>query len=312
VFDPVHAAIPAFLALLGLEAFAARRRGLRVFEARDTAASLSMGIGSVVIGALWGVAVVAVYLWLYAHRRFELGSGPGVFALALLADDFAYYWFHRLHHEVRVLWAAHVTHHSSRRYNLATALRQSWTPMTALPFYAPLAWLGVDPGLLVAAHGVNLLYQFWIHTELVDRCPRWFEAVFNTPSHHRVHHGANPRYLDRNYGGILILWDRLFGTFEPESEPVRFGLTKDIDSYNPLWIAFHEWSAVIRDAWRAEDPATRLGYLFAPPGWRPDAASRTASEIRREALAGSEALPQTSSWSRTGPNRSGYRPTLSA
>jgi sterol desaturase/sphingolipid hydroxylase (fatty acid hydroxylase superfamily) len=272
VSDPTLLAIPAFLSLLALELAWARRRRRVVAGPRDTAASLAMGVGSVLVGLAWGGVALAAYGALHRHRLFELGSGAGVFALALLADDFAYYWFHRLHHEVRLLWASHVPHHSSRRYNLSTALRQSWTPMTALPFWAPLAWLGFDPALLVTVHGLNLLYQFWIHTELVERCPAWFEAVFNTPSHHRVHHGSNPRYLDRNYGGILILWDRLFGSFEAEREPVRFGLTHDIDTYDPLRIAFGEFAAAARDAARAPAWSARLEALFGPPGWRPPAA----------------------------------------
>jgi sterol desaturase/sphingolipid hydroxylase (fatty acid hydroxylase superfamily) len=279
VSDPTLLAIPAFLLLLGLELWLAARRRRAVAELRDSAASLAMGVGSVWIGLAWGGVAFAACSALHRHRLFELGPGAGVFALALLADDFAYYWYHRLHHEMRLLWASHVPHHSSRRYNLATALRQSWTPMTALPFYAPLAWLGFDPALLVTVHGLNLLYQFWIHTELIERCPAWFEAVFNTPSHHRVHHGSNPRYLDRNYGGILILWDRLFRSFEPEREPVRFGLTHDIDSYNPLRIAFGEFAAVIRDAGRAASWRARLGALFGPPGWR---AAAAASDGRAE------------------------------
>jgi len=291
VSDVVHLAIPAFIGLVVAELLLARRRGRRIAEPLDSAASLTMGVGSVLIDLAWGGVALAAFYALYEHRLFELGAGAGVFALALLADDFAYYWFHRLHHEVRVLWAAHVTHHSSQRYNYATALRQTWTPITALPFYAPLAWLGFDPLLLVTVHGVNLLYQFWIHTELVARCPRWFEAVFNTPSHHRVHHGSNPRYLDRNYGGILIVWDRWFGSFEPESEPVRFGLTKNITRYDPLYVAFHEWVAVFRDAWRADSWRLAFRYLLAPPGWRPDASSQTAQELRQAAAAAGEAQP---------------------
>jgi sterol desaturase/sphingolipid hydroxylase (fatty acid hydroxylase superfamily) len=283
--DLVILAIPGFIGALALEAFVARRRGRKIAERRDSTASLAMGVGSLVAGAAWGGVAYAVYAALYAHRLFDVGAGWGVFLLALVADDFAYYWFHRAHHEVRLFWASHVPHHSSRLYNYATALRQSWTPMTTLPFVAPLAWLGFDPLLLVTVHGVNLIYQFWIHTELIDRCPAWFEAVFNTPSHHRVHHGSNPRYLDRNYAGILIVWDRLFGTFEPESEPVRFGLTKDIGTYQPLRIAFGEFVSIGRDAWRAESFWARLGHVFAPPGWRPNGARQTASDLRRAALA---------------------------
>jgi sterol desaturase/sphingolipid hydroxylase (fatty acid hydroxylase superfamily) len=278
-------AIPGFIAFTIGEIWLARRRGLTIAERRDSTASLTMGVGSLVVGFAWGGIALAISYALYAHRLFEIGTGWAVFAAAVLADDFTYYWFHRTHHEIRGLWGFHVAHHSSQRYNYATALRQTWTPMTTLLFTAPLAWLGFDPLMLVGAHGVNLIYQFWIHTELIDRCPRWFEAVFNTPSHHRVHHGSNPRYLDRNYGGILIVWDRLFGTFEPEREPVRFGLTKNIDTYNPFRIAFDESLAVLRDAWRAPDWKAAFGYLLAPPGWRPDRTGQTARDLRRAAEA---------------------------
>jgi sterol desaturase/sphingolipid hydroxylase (fatty acid hydroxylase superfamily) len=283
--DLTIVAIPAFLALLGLEAWVAARRGLDVHEARDSAASLAMGVGSVLVGLAWGGVLWAAYTGLHRFALFDLGRGPAVWIAALLADDFCYYWFHRLHHEVRALWASHVPHHSSRRYNLATALRQSWTPMTALPFYAPLPLLGFDPLLVVTVHSINLLYQFWIHTELVGRLGP-LEGVLNTPSHHRVHHGANPRYLDRNYGGILIVWDRLFGTFEPEGEPVRFGLTKDIATFHPVRIAFHEFAAIARDLAGARGLADLAGFLLAPPGWRPGGAGATARDLRRAAVAG--------------------------
>jgi sterol desaturase/sphingolipid hydroxylase (fatty acid hydroxylase superfamily) len=285
VTDLTHLAIPGFLALLALEAGVAASRGQRLHEARDTAASLSMGIGSVVIGLGWKGFELAVYTGLHRFALFDLGGAPWVWAAALLADDFAYYWFHRLHHEVRLLWASHVPHHSSRHYHLATALRQAWTPMTALPFYAPLPLLGFDPLMVVAVHSLNLIYQFWIHTEAIDRLGP-LERVLNTPSHHRVHHGSNPRYLDRNHGGILIVWDRLFGTFEPERERPVYGLTRDIESYNPLWIAFHEWLAVLRDALRPNPLRVRLAYLLRAPGWSPDGRSKTARELRAAAVAG--------------------------
>jgi sterol desaturase/sphingolipid hydroxylase (fatty acid hydroxylase superfamily) len=289
--DPTVFAIPLFLAALAGEMLLARRRGLRLHEPRDTAASLAMGLGSLAIGALWQGVVVASYASLYEWRAFELGGGATVVLAALVADDFAYYWFHRLHHEVRGLWAAHVPHHSSRRYNLSTALRQSWTPMTALPFYAPLALVGFPPALIATVHGLNLLYQFWIHTELVERLPRPVEWLFNTPSHHRVHHGANPRYLDRNYGGILIVWDRLFGTFEPEREPVRFGLTHDLASHDPLRIAFHEWAAIARDVRRARSLGAALGVVAGPPGGRPGGAGDTAVARRGRHAAETGAQP---------------------
>ncbi len=285
--DLTDLAIPAFLALLGVEVWVAARGGRRVHDARDTAASLAMGLGSVVVGLGWGGVAYATYAYLHRFSLFDVGSGPAAWILALVADDLCYYWFHRLHHEVRVLWASHVQHHSSERYNLSTALRQSWMPMTALPFYAPLALLGFDPLMMVTVHSINLLYQFWIHTELLGRLGP-LEAMLNTPSHHRVHHGSNLRYLDRNYGGILIVWDRLFGTFEPEGEPVRFGLTKNIGTFNPLRIAFHEWIAIARDVARARTLAARLGYLFGPPGWSPNRAGATSRELQGATLAGVE------------------------
>jgi len=273
-------AIPFFIGLLVLEAVVAARRRRAVFAAKDTAASLAMGVGNVVVSLFWKGIAFSLYSLVHEYAWFDLGTGLLVWLAVLVADDFAYYWFHRIHHEVRLFWASHVTHHSSRRYNLSTALRQSWTsPITAVPFYLPLAWLGFEPVLIMTAQSINLLYQFWIHTELIDRLGP-LEWVLNTPSHHRVHHGANVAYLDRNYGGMLIVWDRLFGTFEPEAEPVRFGLTKNIASYNPVYIAFHEWAAIARDAWRAADWRSAWGYIFAPPGWSPDGSTLTAPQLR--------------------------------
>jgi sterol desaturase/sphingolipid hydroxylase (fatty acid hydroxylase superfamily) len=274
-------AIPAFLGLLAVEYAMAHRRGREIQETRDTATSLSLGVGSLFAGAGWKTASAGLYFGAHEHAFLDLGDGPWAFVAALVAVDFAYYWFHRLHHEVRVLWASHVPHHSSQRYNLSTALRQSWTPFTGLPFYLPLA-LFFSPAQIATAYGINLLYQFWIHTELIDRLGP-FERVLNTPSHHRVHHGANVEYLDRNYGGILIVWDRWFGTFEPERAPVRYGLTKNIQSANPVYAAFHEFGAVLRDALRARSPRDALGFLLQPPGWRPNGAGATATDLKRTA-----------------------------
>jgi sterol desaturase/sphingolipid hydroxylase (fatty acid hydroxylase superfamily) len=277
--DLTVVAIPAFLALLALEyaVAAAQRRDIQ--STTDTATSLALGVGSLFANAGWKAASAGLYLWVYEHRVVEIGDGAWAFAGALLAVDFAYYWFHRLHHEVRLLWASHVPHHSSQRYNLSTALRQSWTPMTGLPFYLPLA-LVFSPVQIATAYGVNLLYQFWIHTELIDRLGR-LEWVLNTPSHHRVHHGANAEYLDRNYAGILIVWDRWFGSFEPERAPVRYGLTKNIASANPVYAAFHEFVSVARDALHAGSLRDAAGYLLRPPGWKPNGRGATASDLKR-------------------------------
>ena len=265
-------AAPLFVAFLLLEWRLAARRRLPLFEGRDTAANLTMGIGNRVLEVGWVVVELAVLSWLHRRAAFDLGHGAAAWVIALVGVDVAYYWYHRSHHEVRLLWASHVVHHSSRRYNLAVALRQPWIVFTTLPFLAPLALLGVPHEIIAASWALNLLYQFWIHTELIDRMPRWFEAVFNTPSHHRVHHGKNQQYLDRNYAGVLIVWDRWFGTFEPEVEPVVFGLTKDITTHNPLRIATHELAAIARDVRAATTWRVRLGRMFRGPGWQPEVA----------------------------------------
>ncbi len=278
--DLVLYAIPAFLALIGLEMWVARRMDLRGYERKDTAASLAMGLGNVAVNAVVKGGMAVLFVWLYEHRFFDLGTGALAWGLVFVAEDFTYYWFHRLSHEVRFLWAAHVNHHSSERYNLSTALRQSWTtPFTTLLFYWPLPLLGFHPALIATAVGVSLLYQFWIHTEAI-RSLGPLELVVNSPSHHRVHHGANVEYLDRNHGGILIVWDRLFGTFEPERAPVRYGLTKNVDTFHPVRIAFHEWAALVRDVRSAASLRDALGFVLAPPGWRPGGAGQTSRDLR--------------------------------
>ncbi len=282
-------AIPAFVVLMLAELALDRRRrdsapgvrrATRGYEVRDTAASLAMGLGNRVIIVAAHAVTIGGFFWLYEHRVTTLGSAWWVWVLLFFVEDLTYYWFHRASHEVRFLWAAHENHHSSERYNLSTALRQSWTtPFTELLFYWPLPLLGFHPTMLLTQKAISLVYQFWIHTEHVDRLGL-AEALVNTPSHHRVHHGTNLEYLDRNHGGILIVWDRLFGTFEPERERVRYGVTKRLASFNPLTIAFHEWAALARDVRRARTWRARLGYVFAPPGWSPDGSSLTARQLR--------------------------------
>ena len=208
-------------------------------------------------------------------RRSNVGTGWPAWVALFFLEDLSYYVFHRVHHESRFFWASHVVHHSSQRYNLSTALRQTWTPMTGIAFWAPLALLGFHPWMVLTEMSVSLLYQFWIHTEAIDRLPRPVELVFNTPSHHRVHHASNPQYLDRNYAGILIVWDRLFGTFEPEVERPVYGLTTNIATYNPARIAFHEFAAIFRDVRAATCWRDRLGHAFFGPGWRPAPAATT-------------------------------------
>jgi len=284
--------IPAFLTLLVLEVLWTRRQlreesraELRGYEKKDTLASLGMGVGNVIISAFTTLGAVALWTWGYQHRVSSLGEPSRWWSWLLLfiAEDLCYYWFHRGHHEVRLLWGAHVSHHTSQYFNLSTALRQPWlTPVTGPLFWLPLGLLGYQAPQILTAQAVSLIYQFWIHTETVRRLPRALEWLLNTPSHHRVHHGKNVRYLDRNHGGVLIVWDRLFGTFarESEQEPVRYGITHDLATYNPLRIAVHELVDIAHDLRRARSLKDRLGYLFAPPGWSPDGSTLTAKQLR--------------------------------
>jgi len=283
----IYASIPAFLVLMVLEGLWARRavregRSIRGYEARDTAASLAMGVGNVLLSVLTKFGVVALWAYLWEFRVYTFPEEAWWSWVALFfAEDFCYYWFHRAHHEVRFFWAAHVNHHSSTHYNLSTALRQSWTtPLTGPLFWLPLPLLGFSPAMILTQQAISLLYQFWLHTEAIGKMGP-FEWVFNTPSHHRVHHGRNVAYLDRNHGGILILWDRLFGTFAEEKEQVDYGLTKNLETFHPVRIAFHEWSAIGRDVLRSRSLRDALGYVFGPPGWSPDGSTLTSRQMRQ-------------------------------
>jgi sterol desaturase/sphingolipid hydroxylase (fatty acid hydroxylase superfamily) len=281
--DPVQLAIPAFILLVLIEIGVARWRRQPAYEIRDTAASLAMGLGNLVIGIVLALGTYVAANWVYQYRLLDLGYAWWSFVLVLFAEDLTYYWFHRLSHRSRFWWAAHINHHSSQHYNLSTALRQTWTGgLFQWVLWLPLAVAGFPPALIVFQKGVSLVYQFWIHTETIRRLPWWFEAVMNTPSHHRVHHATNPRYLDRNYAGVLIIWDRLFGTFEAEDErePCRYGIVKNIGTFNPLRIAFHEWVAIGRDLAQAPSWRERLGYAFGQPGWSPDGSRLSTDAIR--------------------------------
>ena len=278
--NPIYYAIPFFLVTLAGESLLLRRaergRG-RPYELRDTAASLSMGLGYLAIGLFWKSIEFGIYGAFHRLRLLDIAPGFWSWLGVMVGWDLCYYGYHRAGHVVRLFWATHVNHHSSQRYNLSTALRQTWTPFLGFVFYVPLAVLGFPPEMIFIAGAWNLVYQYWIHTELIDRMPSWFEAIFNTPSHHRVHHGTNSRYLDRNYAGILIVWDKLFGTFEPERERPIYGLTKNIESYNPVVVAFHEWAALARDVLHASTTWDRLRLLFAHPGWKPAEVPAAAS-----------------------------------
>jgi sterol desaturase/sphingolipid hydroxylase (fatty acid hydroxylase superfamily) len=281
--DVVTLAIPGFVALVIAEMIFVRltRRGL--YETRDAAASLMMGFGNSVVGALVGGFVGAAYYAAYHFRLFTIPWAWWSMALCFFGEDMAYYWFHRFSHERRWFWASHVVHHTSQHYNLTTALRQTWTSALGFTFifWLPLVIIGFPPPMVFLFSGISLVYQFWIHTEAIGRLGP-VEWVFNTPSHHRVHHASNPRYLDANYAGVLIIWDRLFGTFVPERDDEKpvYGVISNLGSFNPLRIATHEWISMVRDVFSAKSPRAALGYVLGPPGWSPDGSRKTSKSLK--------------------------------
>jgi sterol desaturase/sphingolipid hydroxylase (fatty acid hydroxylase superfamily) len=287
--NPVDFAVPFFILLIAIEMLWQRRRAPETYEPKDTLTSLAFGLGNSVIGLLAGGAIYAAMVWTWQFRLVTIPWTWWAWALCFVLDDFTYYVFHRSAHRVRWFWASHVNHHSSQHYNLSTALRQTWTGWLALSFIFrfPLLLAGFHPAMVAFVGGVNLIYQFWIHTEVVGRMPRWFEAVMNTPSHHRVHHATNPRYLDANYAGVFIVWDKLFGSFvaETDVEPIRYGVVRQLGSFNLLWSVFHEWIGIARDLWTAPWQH-KLSYLWREPGWSHDGSRETSDSIKARWLAG--------------------------
>jgi sterol desaturase/sphingolipid hydroxylase (fatty acid hydroxylase superfamily) len=262
-------AIPAYVLLILLELVSYRfipDEDEEGYTVRDTAASLSMGLGYVVFNLGWSLLYVLAYEGVQHLTPLHIGTSWAAAIGVFVGWDFLYYWEHRASHRIRILWAAHINHHSSQKFNLSTALRQPWIGIGTLPFGLPLVLIGFSPAAVFTAQSADLLYQFWIHTERIDKMWRPIEAVMNTPSHHRVHHGSNRRYLDRNFAGVFIVWDRLFKTFTPETERVIFGLTANIDTYNPLRVAFHEYAAIGRDLRTVSSLKDRYTVLFRSPG----------------------------------------------
>jgi sterol desaturase/sphingolipid hydroxylase (fatty acid hydroxylase superfamily) len=285
--NPVDIAVPGFIALVLVEMLIARARDRRRYCPKDTLTSLMLGFGSTIAGVLTAGAVYAMAVWVWGFRLTTIPYAWWSWPLCFAIDDFAYYVFHRSAHRVRWFWASHVIHHSSQHYNLSTALRQTWTGFLSIAFIfrLPLFLIGFPPAMVFFCAGLNLIYQFWIHTEVIGRMPRWFEAVMNTPSHHRVHHATNPRYLDKNYAGVFIVWDRMLGSFEAERDEdrPRYGLVKNLGTFNLLWAAFHEWVGIAKDLWSAPWSA-KPGYLLGPPGWSHDGSRETSESIKEKWL----------------------------
>ena len=281
----IHYAIPFFTLTVIIEVLLTVKVKLEDYEFKDAGTSILMGLGNVAIGLFTkGVVLSLFYLIYNFYHLFEISFVWWAWVLLLFAEDFCYYWFHRISHESRLFWASHVVHHSSKEYNLSTALRQTWSgSLYTFIFWFPLILIGFHPVLVLVQMSISLIYQYWIHTELIHKMPKWFEAIFNTPSHHRVHHATNPQYLDRNHAGIFIIWDKLFNTFEPEVEKPIYGLVTNIETYNPLKIAFIEWYKLLTDFFTSKTSIiNKFKYLIKPPGWKHDGTSILSSDLRKE------------------------------
>lgn len=280
----LYYAIPFFVLLLSIEAWFSYRENKHLYHTKDTFSSLALGIGNVLTGFVTKAIIYGIFLFIYQFRLFTLNEHIWWFwVLLFLADDFSYYWFHRSSHHINWFWASHVVHHSSEHYNLAAALRQTWTGNAtgAFIFWAWMPLVGFHPIWVLFMQQISLIYQFWIHTEVIHKLPAPLEYILNTPSHHRVHHGSDIKYLDKNHGGILIIWDRWFGSFQLEEERPTYGLTKNIHSYNPFVVAFKTWGELWHKAIRSGSVKNALLYFIKPPGWSHDGSSHTTKELRQ-------------------------------
>lgn len=280
----LYYAIPGFVLLLSIEAWFSYKENKHLYEAKDTWASLGLGIGNVLTGFVTKAMIFGLFTLLYKLRIFDLNTGKWWYwVLLFFADDLSYYWFHRTAHNVNWFWASHVVHHSSQHYNLAAALRQTWTGNLtgAFLFWAWMPLVGFHPIWILFMQQLSLIYQFWIHTETVHKLPKPMEFFFNTPSHHRVHHGSDLKYLDRNHAGILIIWDRMFGTFQPEEERPTYGLTKNINSFNPVVVALKTWNELFKAASRSGSVKNAVSYFIQPPGWSHDGSTKTVKQMRK-------------------------------
>jgi sterol desaturase/sphingolipid hydroxylase (fatty acid hydroxylase superfamily) len=281
-------ALPIFFIAILIEITAKKLLNARgTLNSVDDSVSIFMGLMSVVTNGAAAFITLGMLLWAEQFKVFDLPLTLTVIIACFILDDLRYYLHHRIAHRCRWPWAMHIIHHSSRRYSFAVALRQGWTKhftgTTVLKI--PLVLVGFNPILVIFCGALNAVYQFFLHTETVHKLPKWFEAIFNTPSHHRVHHGKNPEYLDSNYAGTLIIWDKIFGTFVPENENAYpdYGLVKDFETFNPFKIFIHEYWSILKDVFGSKRSLKdRLLYIVAPPGWSHDNSRKTSKDIKRE------------------------------
>ncbi len=269
--NPIILSIPIFFLLIGLEVGYGFVKNRKLYRLNDALTNISCGIVEQLTGVFAKVFTVAAYHFIYTHFAiFELADTWYWIVLAFIGTDFMYYWAHRKSHEVNLFWLGHVVHHQSEDYNLSVALRQStFQKMFTFYFYFPLAFIGFKTEWFLLASAVNLLYQFWIHTEVIGKMPAWYSYIFNTPSHHRVHHGRNPEYIDKNHAGSLIIWDRMFGTFTAEKEKPTYGITTPVNTWNPVTANLRPFAELYRELKRIPGFWNKVRFTFAPPGWYP-------------------------------------------
>lgn len=268
--DYIALSVPLFFILIGIELAYSFYKKLNYYRLNDSIANLSQGIGQQLTGIFMKTALFFGYKYMFEHwRLFDLPKTVWIWIILFLGVDFFYYWFHRMSHQVNLLWAAHIVHHQSEEYNLTVALRQSWFQgWFSWIFYLPLAVIGFDPLMFLTLSSFNTLYQFWIHTRAI-KSMGLLEWILNTPSHHRVHHGSNPKYIDKNHAGTLIIWDRIFGTFQKEEDEVYYGITTPLASWNPVWANVHYWDELWRTARQSPDWRDKINVYLMPPGWFP-------------------------------------------
>lgn len=286
--DYIVLSIPVFFILIGLELLVNKMKHSDWYRFNDAVTNISCGIVQQITGVFSKTILIVGYVYIYEHYRIlELTENWLTWILLFVGIDFFYYWFHRYAHEVSLFWGTHIVHHQSEEYNLSVALRQSSLQgFVSMAFYFPLAWMGFNPISFVTISAFQTLYQFWIHTKAIHKMPGWFEFVFNTPSHHRVHHGRNPKYIDKNHGGTLIVFDRMFGTFQAEEEEVVYGVTKPLASWNPVWANFDWYADMWKDLRKDMKWKDRFKLLFMKPGWLPSylGGSRKPPDVEPESV----------------------------
>ena len=272
--DPTKLAIPFYFLLIAIELVVSHFQNIKRYRFNDAITNINSGASMMVVTTVLRVFGISLYTYIYEHWSFmQIPSTWLTFILLFVLDDFCYYWGHRMTHEVNVAWSSHVVHHHSEEMNFSVALRQSWFQgIWTAPMYIPLALMGFSPVDVVIVHGFNLLYQYWVHTEMVDKLG-FLELFLITPSHHRVHHGRNPKYIDKNHGGVFIVWDKMFGTFQVEEERPVYGTTKPLNSWNPVWANFEHFETLNHQLKNADGFWNKMKVLFKKPGWDAKAAA---------------------------------------